>query len=293
MIHIETNFATNSGASITQDVPPYPAILTADLSGLELAHMEGANWHQAYHYDLIMQPYRYDFAADESSPLPADRYLIRATKYLLGRMDTAFYVLPVQEGEKIRFLRGFGQKDAALKKYVCQHILNTAYSHGKGFYADQAELFVEPVSGTFVAFCFEWDPGHDIFDLLVQPHRSPLAAAPAWKRFVARMTHTDGFGDASTAFYEMPSVQGEAVLAGASDLERTNILAKLAGSQTHLELPASSRWRLLLGRDDLHTDVDHRSPREIAAPVIDSPTLRDAKPEFLEPHGCLEPVRQI
>ena len=262
----EAALGANNDLLAIQEVPVYPAAVTADLSGDLIASMQGVNWHQTYDYDLIVQPYQSAYIKNNRSEtfhaegpryaVLATRYLIRATKYLMGKMETTFYVMPLVEGEKLLHIRSCGQEDnevdVAFKEYVRQHILNTDYVYGKGFMSDKGKPVIEPVSGSLVAFCFDYDHGPDDFELLLQPHQPAFAAPLASKRFVVRATHSGGFNDQATAFYEMPLDQGEQVLAGDSDLKRTAILERLATGQGIFDLPASSRWPLLLGRDDLH-----------------------------------------
>ena len=257
----EAVLGANNDSPAIQKISVYPAVVTADLSGAAIASMRSASWHQSYHYDLIVQPYKAIhpknfYAADGNSTSPATRYLIRATKYLMGKMEMAFYVMPVPEGDKIMSLGCHDQADVAFEEYVSQHLLCTAYTYGKGFMPDEGEAVIEPVGGSLVAFCFDHDHGSDNFDLLVQPHQPALVVSPTATRFVVRATHSSGFEDESTAFYEMPLSQGEEVLGGNSDLERTALFDRLAKGQGHPDLPASSRWPLLLGRDDLHKDID-------------------------------------
>ncbi len=257
----EAALGANNDSSAIQKVLVYPAVVTADLGGAAIASMQGASWHQSYHYDLIVQPYeavysKNFYAVDGNYTSPATSYLIRATKYLMGKMETAFYAVPLPEGDKILSLGCHDQADADFEEYVSQHVLCTAYAYSKGFMPDEGEPVIEPVGGSLVAFCFDSDHGSDNFDLLVQPHQPALAAPLASKRFVVRATHSNGFQDESTAFYEMPLNQGEEVLGGNSDLERTALFDRLANNQGHLDLPVSSRWPLLLGRDDLYKDTD-------------------------------------
>ena len=263
-MHLEAiNADSGSPIASAGERQVYPAVKTADLLGADVSSMSGTNWYLSYHYDLIVQPYlaiRMETAppedVDAEGPrfaCPATRYLIRATKHLLGQMETAFYVMPLTDGNRILPLNS-QEKRKAFAEYIDDNVVHRGYQPGTGFLPDKLVPFVDPIAGSFVAFSIDPEAGtSSFFELLVHP---ALMAPPALTRFIVRQTFLGDFGDSGTSFYEMPVDQGHSVLAGSSELERTDILGTLALRQQAADLTTSSRWTLLLGRDELHKDID-------------------------------------